>query len=167
MLWAAAVIAAAGAVAMLILWVLHRRALANKKNLRPLTPAERAAGVGSLGLLVLVAVLAAFRGVGERVATEQVATDLNGSERNATDFNPSATEQVATHRAAPQRYTGQRQQEFAERWAKVCREVGPPPTPDAVPVVGYAAGGVAFPSRWRTAPDATAANNFKQPGKGE
>ena len=49
------------------------------------------------------------------------------------------------------------------RWQQVWLEAGPPPTQDAVPVLGHTtATGVKVRSHWRSRPDSTADNNLRR-----
>ena len=54
----------------------------------------------------------------------------------------------------------------AERRRIVEAAIGPAPSPDAVPVLGYTTkGGITYRARWRTPPDADRTNNFKTAGQ--
>lgn len=73
-----------------------------------------------------------------RSGTEGIASNPNAAEPNASELSQ------------------------AERRRIVEAAIGPAPSPDAVPVVGYTTkGGIRYPSRWRTRPDASRTNNFK------
>lgn len=79
---------------------------------------------------------------------EPIGTEGNAAERIAAE--PDATEPAAW------------QPSESERYAAVEAAIGPPPTNDAVPVLGYVTkGGAKYPPRWRTRPDADRGNNLK------
>lgn len=107
------------------------------------------------GLLCLAALLMAgstarelsmqAMGRSERAAPRAAATDGNGSRTL-----PNGTLRLASDRRELTRYE------------TVVDEIGPPPTPDAVPVVGYTTReGLKFPSRWRARPNDVTGDNLK------
>lgn len=84
---------------------------------------------------------------------ERNGTEPSRPERMATE--PNATDLIRTELPAPLT--------TEERYAAVAAAIGPPPSDDAVPVLGYTSkGGVTYPPRWRTKPDAEKGNNFKK-----
>lgn len=84
----------------------------------------------------------------ERERTELTATERNGSQ--AVPTLPNGSVRLATDRR------------YLSRYEQVTEEIGPPPHPAAVPVVGYVtAAGVTYPSRWRMPPNADTSDNLK------
>ena len=84
----------------------------------------------------------------QRISLQRVRTELNATEPIAT--RPKGTEPIRTELNA------------AERRRIVEAAIGPAPTGDAVPVLGYTTkGGIYYPPRWRTRPDADLTNNLK------
>lgn len=105
-------------------------------------------------------ILMAFGLLAERYQPALAATQRDATQRNET--GPDATEpNPALPYEAPTRYAGIRQRDFAERWDAVYRELGEPPAPEAVPVLGYVSGGVKYSARWRMPPDGEKNNNLK------
>lgn len=59
------------------------------------------------------------------------------------------------------RWGAKREAEYTERYRQVFEEIGPPPTPDAVPKLGYVGkNGKRTSSAWVTRPDGSEENNL-------
>lgn len=96
--------------------------------------------------------------VGWKVRPVREATQPIATERN--EAKPNATERIATLPDGTERLA--RDRDRTERYQAVLNEIGPPPVPNAVPVLGYVtASGVEYPARWRTKPNNSDDDNFK------
>ena len=98
-----------------------------------------------LGLLIIAATVPF-----DLVGTERITTEVDHTEPRMVDRTSGITaEQIATERLEDSRYE------------QVVAAIGPPPSIDAVPVLGYETkAGVKYPPRWRTRPDTSKDNNF-------
>lgn len=101
-------------------------------------------------VLLLVAASRAELGLRtERIETEAIRAELNA--RRLVSTEPNDTERIGWNPTADERY------------AEVFSAIGPPPAPDAVPVLGYTTkGGAKYPPRWRKPPDGDKGNNLKR-----
>lgn len=121
---------------------------------------RRVNGTACLALLV-----AGFSGGRELVQSKGNgahwnATELTGTERkqawesHLAERVRSATEQIATRE-------GRTERKQTERFQAVVNEIGPPPAPNAVPVLGYVGkNGKRTSSAWVTRPDGNEENNL-------
>lgn len=84
----------------------------------------------------------------ERERTDQVANERIGSKPVQT--LPDGSVRLATDRR------------YLDRYEQVSEEIGPPPHPDAIPVLGYTTtAGISYQARWRMPPNSDKADNLK------